>query len=553
MSTSSIAPRIPGAEPDTGRLEGASRLRVYTVLAVIVLYTEMAPLQYIMIAPALQKISASFPGVGANLSWVIIVLGLIGAAATPLLGKMSDIWGKKRLFVISGLFFVAGCLIDAVTDNWTWFLIGRGLQAFAISTQIISYGLIRDLLPRKYVPIGLGLTGAGLGFSGILGPVIGGLLVDHYDWRAMFWFLALFVIVLTPIVMLVVPESKLRVKDRFDPIGALLLAAGVLFTLLYLDKGQDWGWGRPSAWAWLVAGLVLLAGFFIIEQRVRRPIMDMKLLLHPRVSMVLLIALFGVFILAVQSYALGYMTQTPSADQLKDVVAQGVVEQAHQVAGVNIPTSIVHVVLDPGYSYGSGFTLLQYALHLGIWSGAVSLIFGPLGGYLARRVGPRTPTLIALAVMAAVGVGYAVAIPSYSWPLFLILSVGFGIGFGFFYAALPNLIVEAVPDEQQGISVGMLGVTLNIGTAIGLAVVTALLNNAPLTARIDVMGHTTVQTIPQVFTDRGYILGFWFVTATTLIALVLAVFMRHGRTPATGGADSSQDSHCAAPADNPAQ
>src|SRR6476469_6821196 len=100
-------------DDDTGRLDGASRTRIFTVLAVIVLFSEIAPMQYTIVAAALQKIAPSFPGVGADINWAIIVFGLVGAAASPLIGKMSDVWGKKRMFLICGALFVIGCVLDA--------------------------------------------------------------------------------------------------------------------------------------------------------------------------------------------------------------------------------------------------------------------------------------------------------------------------------------------------------------------------------------------------------------------------------------------------------
>ncbi len=542
MSTLSPSPPPEQADPvDTGRLDGASPARLIVVLAAIVLYSEIASIQYIMVGAALQKLTKTFASVGGNITWAMIIIGLIGAAATPLLGKLSDIFGKKRFFLICGVLFIAGCLVDALTSDWTVFLIGRGLQAFAIASQMIAYGLIRDLMPRKYIPIGLGATAAGIGFGSILAPLLGGWLVDNFDWRAMFWFLGGFVLLMTPIVMFFVPESKLRVKDRFDPIGAVLLPVGLLLTLLYLDKGQDWGWGRITSYGYLVGGLALLALFFVVETRVSRPIMDMKLLLHPRVSITLVMAMFGTMLIASESFALGYMTQTPNAAQLKETVVGGVLAQAKQTTGISLPPSVVHVVLDPGYGYGSGFSLLQYALHIGVWSGVVALIVGPLGGYLARRFGGRLPAVIAFVVISVMGVAFALASTHYTWQLFFALAVLTGVGFALFYAAVPNLLVEAVPAEQQGISAGMLGVVLNIGAAVALAVFTALLNANPVKARIDVLGHAAVQPIPQVFGDHGYAAGFWVMTGCTVVALVIALFMRHGRKPATGGADVPAD------------
>lgn len=287
----------------------------------------------------------------------------IRTSATLLLGKMSDIWGKKRIFLLCGIFFVVGCLIDSVTDDWTWFLIGRSLQAFAIASQMIAYGLIRDLLPRRLVPVGLGITAAGLGFSSVLAPVLGGYMVDHFDWRAIFWFLGGFVAVMTPIVMLVVPETRVRVRDRIDPVGAVLLASGTALVLLYLDKGQDWGWGDPTSWAWLVVGLLLLATFVIVETRIARPLMDIKLMLSPRGGLVLLMTLFGSAMLGVQGYATGYMSQAPGETEMKALVTQGVVDQAKERAGVNLPATAVQLELDPGYRSGRHRSVARRARH----------------------------------------------------------------------------------------------------------------------------------------------------------------------------------------------
>jgi MFS family permease len=437
------------------------------------------------------------------------------------------------MFLLCGLLFIAGCVICALTSSWTLFLIGRGLSAFSVASQIIAYGLIRDLLPRKYVPLGIGAVGAGLGFSGAIAPLIGGALMDHYSWRSMFWFLAIFTVVLTPIVAFVVPETKLRVRQRVAPIGVLMLSVGALLVLLYVDNGQTWGWGRITSLAWLIGGAVLLVGFFVVELNVRHPIMDMRLLLNPKVSLTLLMTFFGVMIVAVQPLALGYMTQTPDTNGLRAKVVQGAVDQAQQMYHFALDPSAVHVTFNPGYSYGNGFTTLQYALHVGIWAGLISVIFGPLGGLWARRIGGRTPAIVAFVVLTISGLGFALV--HYSWATYAALYVFAGIGFGLFYSAGPNLLVDAVPPEQQGISAGMFGVVSSMGSAIGISVATALLNNHPVVAHISAMGQSRVQKIPQVFADRGYNESFWIVLGTTLVGLVIVLAMRHGRKPATGG------------------
>ncbi|MBY8861435.1 MFS transporter [Nocardia sp. CA2R105] len=522
------------APDDSSRLDGASRLRIFSVLAIIVLYTEVAPIQYTMVAAGLQKMSKTFSSVGGNINWAVIILGIVGAAAIPLLGKCSDIWGKKKIFLLCGMLFLIGCVICATTSDWTLFLVGRGLSALSLATQFIAYGLVRDLLPRKLVPVGLGVIGAGLGFSGVLAPVVGGILVDHFAWQAMFWFLAIYTVVLTPLVLFVVPETKLRVRERIDPFGAVLLPGGALLTLMYLDNGQNWGWTRPSALAWLIGGIVLLVAFVLVEFRIRQPLIDMRLLFSPKLGMVLVMVMFGTGITALMPLALGYMTQSPNEAGLRESLIDGTIASVHQQTGQSIPRELVHVVFDPGYSYGNGFGMLSYAVHIGIWAGIIVMVLGPIAGALSRRVGGRALAIISFVVLAAASCAFALT--HYSWQAYLLIYLLGGIGSGFLYAAQPILIVEAVPAEQQGVSAGMLGVMSSMGSGVIIGITTALLNSNPVKAHIDVAGHSSTTVLPQVFTDRGYTEGFWVVAGTTLVALVIAIFMRHGRAPATGGA-----------------
>jgi MFS family permease len=538
MATTTTTPPPGGAaHADSSRLDGASGLRVFTVLLAIVLLTETSAFQTVMVGAALQKMTKTFASVGSDINWAVIITGIIGAAATPLLGKLSDMWGKKRVYLVCGLVFTIGALIDAVTSNWWAFLGGRGLQAVSAAMLVLSYGLVRDLLPRKYLPLGLGVVAGGVGVSGLFGPVIAGALVDHYDWRALFWFLVGYGAVVSVLFALVVPESKLRGWHFIQPLGILSLSAGVFCILLYLSKGQDWGWGRITALAWVIVGLVLVALFVLIESRSSNPVMDIKLLANPKVSLTLLMMLFASGMLMVVATALGYMSQTPSADQLKQTVTQGVIDKAQQMANIKLPPSAINVTLDPTYHYGSGFGMLSYAVHLGIWAGVVSMIFGPVAGVLARRVGARIPAIIASVVMIGSGIAFALTTPHYTWQTFGILNGVFGIAFGLLFASASILIVDALPEGQQGIGSGMLGVTIGIGASAGSAVMAAFQSAHPLKATVVIksLGQNVTQPIPQVFGDQAYTYTFFAMSVLAVVTLVVTIVMRHGRKPSTAG------------------
>jgi MFS family permease len=527
----------PDPEPPAARLEGASRLRIFAVIGVVVLFAEIAALQYTMVASAARDIAPTFPGVGANISWMVIIFGLVGGATTPIFGKMSDLWGKRRMMLISGASFAVGTLICALTSSWALFLVGRALEAVAISAPTVAYGLFRDILPRRYIPASIGVIATGLGMSALVAPLLGGWLLDHYSWRSLFWFLLIFVAVVVPLLVLVVPETPLRTNQRLDLGGAVLLAVGVGLVLLYLSNGANWGWGRPTAWGWLAGGIALLLAFVAVEKRSAQPIMDLKLLFSPQVSMVLLAALLGSMVVGIQGYSIPYMLQTPHKAQLTQEITAQVVAASHgQLTPALVP--LVHISFNGLMAYGLGATLLGYGLHSAVFSGGTGMLAGGGAGEWARKVGPRYPLILAMATFTLSCLLYAFF--SHSAWQYAVIAVVFGLGFGSFYAAAPNLIVEAVPARQQGISAGMLGVVNSLATSVGTAVLTAFLAANPAKFKVTIPGVPAsltggFNTIPQLYSDNGYRDGLLFAAGAGVVGLVVAVLMRHGRRPATGG------------------
>ncbi|WP_042396821.1 MFS transporter [Streptacidiphilus carbonis] len=527
----------PDPEPPAARLEGASRLRVFAVIGVVVLFAEIAALQYTMVASAARDIAPTFPGVGANISWMVIIFGLVGGATTPIFGKMSDLWGKRRMMLISGASFAIGTLICALTSSWALFLVGRALEAVAISAPTVAYGLFRDILPRRYIPASIGVIATGLGMSALVAPLLGGWLLDNYSWRSLFWFLLIFVAVVVPLLVLVVPETPLRTHQRLDLGGAVLLAVGVGLVLLYLSNGATWGWGRPTAWGWLAGGIALLLAFVAVERRSAQPIMDLELLFSPKVIMVLLAALLGSMVIGIQGYSIPYMLQTPDKAHLTQMVTAQVVAASHgRLTPALVP--MVHLNFNGLMAYGLGASLLGYGLHSAVFSGGTGMLAGGGAGEWARKVGPRYPLIVAMGTFTLSCLLYAFF--SHSAWQYAVIAVVFGLGFGSFYAAAPNLIVEAVPARQQGISAGMLGVVNSLATSVGTAVLTAFLAANPAEFKVTIPGVPAsltggYNTLPQLYTDNGYRDGLLFAAGAGAVGLVVAVLMRHGRRPATGG------------------
>ncbi|GAA4996885.1 MFS transporter [Yinghuangia aomiensis] len=523
-------PAGTSAESDSGRLDGASRGRLVAVAATIILFAEVVPLQYAIVLPAVQKIAPSWPSVGDNISWMVIIIALVGGATTPVVSKLADLHGKRRVMLACSVSFLAGSVLCAVTDTWALFLLGRALQATAFAMTAIAVGLIRDLLPRRYIPLAVGALAAGFGFSGIVAPFVGGALTDHYSWRALFWFLVIYGVVITALVFLVVPESPLRVRQGLDWPGAVLVGGGVALCLVYLSNGQTWGWSEPTAWAYLVAGLVVLALFWLWETKTPTPMMNPRLLRSPKVSLVLVVGFLSNMVIGGMGYIVPYMAQT-DAEAIKQQILQGAAAAAHQP--VEVMQQAITFQGDLGYAFG--FSLLAFAVHLTIGYSTAAMAAGPTAGAWGRKSGLRAPLIAGMAIMTAGSA--AIALWHTSWVTVLILYSVYGIGFGFYYSAGNNLIVEAVPAQESSIGAGMLAVAQSFGAAVGTAAVTAIVSGHTLAMTSpSPTGQGTVTTeIPQVYTDTGWTNALWAMAAAGAVGTVVAIALRTGRTPATGG------------------
>ncbi|MGH3250032.1 MAG: MFS transporter [Trebonia sp.] len=522
---------IENITEDSGRLTGASTARLAVILTMLLLVTEVVPLQIQMATIIIPKIGLAFPAAGSNVSWTVTIAGIAGGATMALAGKAGDVFGKKRVLVVLGLLCAVGALLSAIAPNWAVFLTGRGISAVSLGMAVVNLGLVRDLMPRHWIPIAVGFVGTGFAFSGIIGPLVSGVLTDHFSWRSVYWFLLIYSLVVTPLFALFVPESPVRVRQRFDVMGALLFGAGIALVSVYLSEGGSWGWGNAGALGCLIGGLVALAAFAGWELRAGHPMLDLTLIRRPAVYLVILAAFFVTGLQSVLSIMLSYLFETPHQAQLEQQVLAGAAAKAHVSAAV-----VAHFATFKGSVSGAGFSVLQLAYHITIWQAIFSVLFAPLGGWLCRRIGARVPLIISGVALTA---ACALWISWHStWQEQVGIGVLLGLGSGFFFAAWPNLIMDAVPAGLQGISAGMVQVFGGIGTSVAAALIASILAAHPFQVAFSAPGQPTLtQAIPQVYTDAGFSQAYLLLgVIPAAIAIIIGVVLRTGRTPARGGA-----------------
>ncbi|AGP60255.1 MFS transporter [Streptomyces rapamycinicus] len=499
----SAAPYGVPDELDAGRLEHRSTAFCVFVLIVLVLIGEMIAFEFTFVYPALTELAALYktPDIG----WVLTIASLVGASVTATVGKLSDMYGKRLVIAWMLGAFAIGTLLCATTSSFGVLLLGRVLQGAAIPISAVSYGLVRDIMPRRLVPIGLGMLASGVGASGVLGPLLGGALIDWAGVRSIFWFLLVYVIVVGAVLLAVVPESPVRAPQRLDLGGAITLFTSVALILLAVSKGEEWGWSSGRTLASLAGGVLVMGVFFQVQRRVTEPLMHLGLLTRRSVATTLLVALLGQFPLAAYSFLNPLMQQSPP---------------------------------HPGNDHGLGLSAFRLGVEITVFQGGMAVIFGVVGGRLARRCGGRVVAIAGCSALTVgiLSLGYA---GTTLWELQLVAAVT-GVGFGMYYAAIPNLMVEAVHAKEQGIAAGMQGVVAGSAASAATAALGAIL------ARHVLVNDPATGVV--IYQTDGFRYACFAAALVGAGSVVAAVSMRHGRAPATGGAAPDADPERAAPA-----
>jgi MFS family permease len=534
-----IAPpvAVPPASAADGRLpESTSRGRLVIVLITVVLLSEIIPFTYSLAMVLTPLVGRSFPAAGAQVSWMVTIIGIVGGATIVLVTKAADLWGKKRVMLISAVIFWIGTIICATTSVWALFLVGRGLEGIAIAMSALCYSLLRDVMPRSWVPVTIGFIGTGIGISGVGAPLIGGVLADTWSWRAVFWFMAIYMAVAIALFVAIVPESTVRKRQKLDVPGVIMVGLGVTGVLLYLSEGPAWGWAKPASLVYLIAGVVLLALFLWWQTKTSAPTIDLKLARQPKVAGLLLFS----FIFTGTYTAFTYMPSFMYLSWSRKLLVDATYAQAIAAAPKGTPASVLDklITFRGDIGFGAGFDLFQFAFHILLVGGIIGMILGPVSAAWARRAGGRVPAIVGMAALIVAGAGL---IAWHSWVPGLIFFVAASVGMGMYYGTAPNMLVDVVPREEQTIIAGAVAGVGSIGSSFMTAILTAILASFPF--EIVAMepkgaGGTMVPVVtkvPDIYTSTGFMWGYVAGLIGAVLCLIIALRLRAGREPAQGG------------------
>lgn len=405
------------------------RARPAVVLGVL----SLAALSYSILSsaviPALPALRGSLHASETGITWLLTGFLLSASVGTAIIGKLGDIYGKQRLLVWTLLALIAGTLLAAVSTSLVMLIASRIIQGVAGGIFPLSYSIARDEFPADRVAGGIGLMSAILGAGGGLGLVLGGLIDEHLSWHWLFWIPLPAMIAAAVCAWRLIPESPVRAPGRVNWAAAALMATGMSCVLVAIAQATAWGWTSRPTLLLMATGLVVCGLWIAVELRSRNPLIDMAMMRVRGVWTVNLAA----FLVGAGMYALFLLL--PQFAQL--------------------PAST-------GFGYGA--SVLVAGLYLLPCSVGMSVL-GAVAGRVERRIGSRGALIAGAAVSAISCVLLAVGSRH---PYDMLVSSGLlGVGIGLAYAALGNLIVQAVPAYQTGAASGMNTVLRTLGGALG--------------------------------------------------------------------------------------
>lgn len=410
----------------------------WLVLSTVMVGTLLIGLDRTVVNLALPKIISDFDITVSTAAWISTAYIISNAIFVPVFGKLGDLFGNRIIYLWSFIGFIAVSMFAGLAwgfGSLVFFRVLQGLVGAAVYPTAMSL-IAKSFADPKARAQALGIWSSSFAVSAVIGPLIGGYLVDNFSWRWVFYINLPIGIIGLIMTLIFLPHDQPGERGSFDWFGAVLLSGAISGLVLVVDQGQSWGWMSLASIVCYVSTIVF--GFFVYrwETRHEHPIIDFKFFKNPVIVSVLIVSFisFG-----------GMM----GALLLLPVFAQ---------------TILLYTATQSGYL----FVPLGLALP----------VFAPLGARLASSFHPRYTVAFGMG-LSALGLYMLSSLdPAMTGWDFVLPLVIFGAGLGLGLAPLTSASTNAVPLHEVGMSSGLLNLARNIGGAFGIAIFSTLLANA---------------------------------------------------------------------------
>jgi MFS family permease len=412
-------------------MSATSTQRTHPTLILAVL--SLAGLAYAMLSssvvPALPTMQHALHTNVTGITWLLTAYLLAASVGTAILGRLGDMYGKERLLLVTLVILAAGTLLAAVSSSLDVIILARFIQGASGGIFPLAFGIVRDEFPHEKVAGSIGLLSAILGVGAGIGIVLSGVIVEHLNYHWLFWLPLVAEIVAAWATWRYIPESPVRVPGRINWLAAATMTIGMSAVLLAISETTTWGWASAKTFGLLAFGLAFSAVWIAVETRSENPLIDMAM-----------IRIRGVWTTNTAAFLLG----------------------AGMYASFIVFPQFAQLPRSTGFGFGA--SVVVSGLYL-VPSTVGMTLLGIYAGRISQRFGSRAALLAGTAFTTA---SFLLLTLAHGHPYDLLIAAGLlGVGIGLAFAALGNLIVQAVPSHQTGVASGMNTVMRTLGGALG--------------------------------------------------------------------------------------
>lgn len=460
------------------------------------------PTWLIMLALAIAEITSSFevsmafvalPTMNrvfadpATVSWILSGFFIASAGSVALFSRLGDMYGRRRMLILILLVAAIGSLMSAMSDSLAGVIAGRTLQGLTGAVLPLCLGLMRENMQPKTLAVNIGIMSGILGVSAGLAFLVAGAIIDHFDWRAMFYFSAGMALIGAIAIWAWVPASQPDAnRPRLDTLGAVLFVPAISGVMLSITFGKA-GWLQLQSGGLLIASLLLLAVWVRHELHHPWPLINVRLLADRRILLAnLVFAAIGI------------------GPMLSATVILAIAQQPEWTgAGLGLSATASSLLTQPTTFMG--------------------FIAGPAAGLLAARYGVRTAMMTGAAIVALGWLPLLVNLTA--MPILLLNVIVFSFGIVVLFSAASNQIVLASPLERTSEAMGLAQVSRGACAALGSQVIALIL-----------AGSMVEPNGPgQAFPDAGaYRLVLIYLVLCSLAALISAWLLPRPPKPLDG-------------------
>jgi EmrB/QacA subfamily drug resistance transporter len=460
--TATLTEAPAGARVEPYRLSPEAR-RVFVGLMLGML---VASISQTIVGPAMPRIVAELGGMD-HYSWVATAAMLVSAITVPIVGKLSDLYGRRGFYLAGLGVFMVGSVVSGFAGSFWMLVLGRAIQGLGMGTVMpLSQTIIGDIIPARQRGKYQGLMGAVFGVTSVAGPLAGGFITDHFGWRWLFFAAVPIGLVTTAVIARFLHLPHERREARIDYLGITTLTVALVSLLLATSLGgTTWAWGSPEILGLYAMGVVTLIAFVLVERRAEEPVIPLRLF-RSRIFTAANVASF-----AVSMVMFGSIIYIP-------VYAQGVL-------GVD--------------ATNSGLILMPLMLGL--------IVMGILAGLVITRTGHYKGIMLTGVVIMGAGLYLLTRLTATSSQTQLTLAmVVLGIGLGLAMQQYTLVVQNSVDRADLGVATASTQFFRNVGSTVGIAVFGTVMTSGLAAAITSHLPAEVAARMPAGAVDAGSVL-----------------------------------------------